>query len=553
MTRTYPNPCLGAAESSFGSEQGVLEKRIPIGICFQTERSSGPKEPQPQRVSRATAFKTRVGIGSNLKRSARFVSLCFLICNILSSENVYSQINADIVSMDDALEEAVYLQEAKGDLDGAIVLFNRIVESDKAARPLAAEAQFRLAVCLLESGLENRAMKTLETLVDQFPDQTVWVEAALKRLPREFEPTIVPWKDGERLAFEVRNSNNNIVGVSTFVIRASDDGENATWNAFHSEVIDSVVFHAFVAFDQLSFKPTKGAMSHSILGKAKSEYRDQEIVASYEGHDGERSYSFEGKVLDNEQAIYFLRQLPIEVGFKTEFRVFVALSGVVATIGAEIKSVEKLDTIFGEIETYRVALNVMGSIQTYWISADALRRFVKMEISGMVAILSNSQLLDENGMAHFTNEELGYSIGYPGAWTFVERSNPGKGNLQRINFGWPQKQISCGLVVRSAKNTGENLATEVEKLAQESLEQNLRALHNCQLIEGTWQELMLGEVPARSFSAKHESRGGARKYYRGVAYDGERVFIFTGRSKPEDFDVFERECARIFKSIRMHL
>ncbi len=488
---------------------------------------------------------------TSLKRSAQIVSICFLAYAILA-ENGHSQIDADVVSMGDVLEEAIYLQEAKGDLDGAIALFNRIVESDEAARSLAAEAQFRLAVCLLELGLENRATKTFEALVDRFPDQTVWTEAALKRLPRAFEPTIVPWKDGERLAFEIRKSNNDLVGVSTFVINASNDEGNPVWETFHSEVTDGAVFYASAVFDQLSFKPIEGVMSHAILGKATSEYRDQEIVAFYEGHGENRSYPFEGKVLDNEQAIYFLRQLPIEVGFKTEFSVFVALSGVVANISAEIKELEILDTIFGEIETYRIDLNVLGSIQQYWISADKLRRFVKMEMSGMIASLSSSQLLDENGMAHFNNEELGYSIRYPGAWTFVKRSNPGRANLERISFGWPQKEVSCNLIVRSADNLDGNLATEVEKLAQESLEQNLKALDNCQLIEGAWQELMLGEIPARSFSAKHDSRGDPRKYYRGVAYDGERAFIFTGRSKPEDFDIFERECDKIFKSLRMH-
>ena len=62
--RTYPQTYLGAAESNFGPDQGVLEKRIPAGIggvsafglgSFQAERRSGPKGPQPQGVAREIA------------------------------------------------------------------------------------------------------------------------------------------------------------------------------------------------------------------------------------------------------------------------------------------------------------------------------------------------------------------------------------------------------------------------------------------------------------------------------------------------------------------
>lgn len=49
--RTYPEIHLGTAENGFGLEQGVFERRIPEGIYFQTERSAGPKEPQPHRVA----------------------------------------------------------------------------------------------------------------------------------------------------------------------------------------------------------------------------------------------------------------------------------------------------------------------------------------------------------------------------------------------------------------------------------------------------------------------------------------------------------------------
>ena len=49
--RTYPKTYLGDAESNFGPDQGVLEKRTTIGICFQAERRPGPKGLQPSGVA----------------------------------------------------------------------------------------------------------------------------------------------------------------------------------------------------------------------------------------------------------------------------------------------------------------------------------------------------------------------------------------------------------------------------------------------------------------------------------------------------------------------
>ena len=68
VSRGYAKTNLGAAESSFELEQGVLEKRIPSGICFQAERSSDSKEPQLQGVITEIACSC-VRFGENRPRA----------------------------------------------------------------------------------------------------------------------------------------------------------------------------------------------------------------------------------------------------------------------------------------------------------------------------------------------------------------------------------------------------------------------------------------------------------------------------------------------------
>ncbi|HOW73609.1 MAG TPA: HEAT repeat domain-containing protein [Phycisphaerae bacterium] len=80
------------------------------------------------------------------------------------------------------LEKAVYAEETKGDVEEAIRLYKQIVEADKADRPYAAQAMFRLAECYLKQNKPAEATAAFQTLVRRFPGQKEWVEKAEKRL-----------------------------------------------------------------------------------------------------------------------------------------------------------------------------------------------------------------------------------------------------------------------------------------------------------------------------------------------------------------------------------
>jgi len=70
------------------------------------------------------------------------------------------------------LQEGIYAEETKGDLDAAIKVYEQIIEDESAQRPYAAEAMYRLGMCYIKKQKEQQAKAVFEKLVAQFPEQT---------------------------------------------------------------------------------------------------------------------------------------------------------------------------------------------------------------------------------------------------------------------------------------------------------------------------------------------------------------------------------------------
>ncbi len=82
------------------------------------------------------------------------------------------------------LEKGVFLQETKGDLDGAVAVYRQIVADAKADRPHAAEAQYRLGVCLQKLKRSQEAVAAFEALIAYFPQAKTFVAKARREIIR---------------------------------------------------------------------------------------------------------------------------------------------------------------------------------------------------------------------------------------------------------------------------------------------------------------------------------------------------------------------------------
>src|SRR5260370_11782650 len=86
-------------------------------------------------------------------------------------------------SPSELLEKAIHAEETAGNIDEAIKLYEQVIAEGKAARNAAAQAEYRLAQCLLKKNKTAEANAELEKLVKDFPEEKDWVAKARKLLP----------------------------------------------------------------------------------------------------------------------------------------------------------------------------------------------------------------------------------------------------------------------------------------------------------------------------------------------------------------------------------
>src|SRR5580658_250439 len=85
-------------------------------------------------------------------------------------------------SPSDTLEQGIYSEETKGDLNGAMQLYQQVITEAKADQASAAQAQYHLGVCYYKKKDFTDANAAFDALVKDYPDQTNMVALARKYL-----------------------------------------------------------------------------------------------------------------------------------------------------------------------------------------------------------------------------------------------------------------------------------------------------------------------------------------------------------------------------------
>jgi Tol biopolymer transport system component len=105
-----------------------------------------------------------------------FFMSCFsllILCAHLSAQQTAGEL----------FQEALYLEEAEGDLEKAIELYQKILEQFPEEREVAVKAQLHIGLCYEKLGLKE-AQEAFEKVIQNFPDQEEEVKIARQKLAR---------------------------------------------------------------------------------------------------------------------------------------------------------------------------------------------------------------------------------------------------------------------------------------------------------------------------------------------------------------------------------
>jgi len=131
-----------------------------------------------------------------------------LISNTVSSQQTAGEL----------FEKALYLEEAKGDLQKAIDLYQNILKQFPENREVAAKAQLQIGMCYEKLGLKE-AQKAYQKVVDNYPEQTEAVKMAKEKLAAIIRAKAMVEKSDE--GFKL----TKIYGGSLYPDSISPDGE----------------------------------------------------------------------------------------------------------------------------------------------------------------------------------------------------------------------------------------------------------------------------------------------------------------------------------------
>jgi len=105
-----------------------------------------------------------------------YCSFMLALCLFFLHNDLYPQQTAG-----EMFEKALYLEEAKGELEKAIDLYKKILEQFTSNREVAAKAQLHVGLCYEKLGLKE-APKAYRKVVENFPEQIETVKIAKEKL-----------------------------------------------------------------------------------------------------------------------------------------------------------------------------------------------------------------------------------------------------------------------------------------------------------------------------------------------------------------------------------
>jgi hypothetical protein len=405
----------------------------------------------------------------------------------------------------DVLERAIYAEETKGDLNGAVALYQQLVSDAKATEKLAAQAQFRLGQCLLKLKRPAEANAAFEKLIRDYPEEKELIAKAKAQLPGAMTLGPVPWADGETLRFVMKLPTGLDLGAMIYRAESGQLGDRKIWRV-GARIFAGGMMQSFsrVEADWNDFRPISSRWKHSLIGDASVVYGPNSAQITVVNAPEPKVTPFDTPVYDNEEAVHLIRRLPLEVGYKTTVPILTGLGGgALIPIGVEVKSIDKIDVPAGHFECYRVDLSLS---QTFWYTTDAHRYLAKFEAGGMTAELVAIEQRPAGQPVQFHDESTGVTVVAPENW-FIHKRAKGDGQDDEGSTEFylmdPEADITMALLKlhdTSKLNEGKNsprvwAEARVAKLAKEMKDLKVRP--------ESWKIISISGRPAVSFVADY--------------------------------------------------
>jgi tetratricopeptide (TPR) repeat protein len=419
------------------------------------------------------------------------------------------------------LEQGIYSEETKGDLDAALQLYQKVIAEGKAGEAVAAQAQYRLGVCYYKKKDYTAANTAFEKLLKDYPDQKEYVKLANQYLIGAVALLPAPWADGEELKMDIKFPTGYKIGAAHYTVDAGETNGQKIWRL--GMALSVGIFQGSRSeVEADSFKPLHCRWKHSLIGEADTTYFPGYAEVKLKGKDEVKKVELEGVIYDNEEAAELIRRLPLATNYSTTLRILTGLGGGnIIPIKIEVTGIDTVKVPAGTFESYRVELQTVH--QTFWYSTDAHHYIVKFEAGGVAAELSEVNVRKPGDTVKYNGP--GFSLAAPSDWFFCpieDREDKAKTLVMLVD---PDGATTSRLTLRSLDALVPEAKKSVRAWAEYQVAQAAKLMKDLKVRPESWQDRTLSGNPAVGLTADYVGTE-----HNDIAYG---VFTFNGTNAME--------------------
>ncbi|HEV7925207.1 MAG TPA: tetratricopeptide repeat protein [Verrucomicrobiae bacterium] len=449
-------------------------------------------------------------------------------------------------SPSDTLEQGIYSEETKGDLEAAMQLYQKVIAQAKADLASAAQAQYHLGVCYYKKDDFTDANAAFESVVKDYPDQTNIVALARKYLSGAKTLLPAPWTDGEVMRLDLKLGGGMKIGMADYAVNAGETNGQKIWRftthlgAAGNQSISSVEAEAG------TLSPLHSRWKHTLLGEVDAVYAPDHIDLKTTGKDEINKIDITYSVIDNEETVEWMRCLPLADGYKVSQPLMASLVSHIIPVTFEVSGPEQVQVAAGTYSCFKVALSIA---QTFWISADPKHYVVKFEAGGAVGELASVTLRTPGERAAYTDAAFGFSLSAPAGWSF-DNSELDKKDRTAVSIIDPQgvANSEMSVLMKSSIKNGET--NSVRTAMETGLADQAKMFKDFKTRGDSWRDLTLAGFPAVSVVSDYVSGKEAMVSYHVLSFDSTNSVRFDVFARAADFEAFQPKIDEVISSYK---
>jgi hypothetical protein len=446
----------------------------------------------------------------------------------------------------DLLQKGIYTQETVGDLDGAIKIYRQIVNSASQSRTYAAQAQYRLAQCLLKKGDKAEAAKAFEKLVQDYSEEKELVAKAKEQMIADTRLLPIPWSDSELSEMQIKLPNGNVVGTKIVSIEPSETNAQNVIIKSRQYMNATPMVWSRVEADRDTLRPIAASFNSPYIGEDKVDYEAATVRMQVKGQEP-KVFTLDGPIFDNEEWAFWFRRLPLAPGYKTLLPIMGPFHGPIK-IALNVVAIEDVQVPAGKFHCYKVELSEIR--QTLWLGADGARPAVKMEAMGVTFELASVRRVDSTAPVTYQDAKLGLSFTASRGW-IVRPEQPSEKDETNLFLLDPEPKGSAVLWAQAKKTEKSDIARQLRAAVDEQVENRSKYLKDYKIRPETMQTRQVGGNQALSCVAEFVDDKKEMAEYLTFVRSENTTSLFSAMVEASGLDEFRKRVDPILETLKI--